>query len=70
MIFIGLFTNLVTITLLAFASETIHIPLTVVIILINLLVAAGVVNSISDWDSVRLNYDEEEKKTHLAERYA
>ena len=69
MVFIGLFTNLTTTALIAFAGETIHIPLTVIIILVNLLVAAGVVDGISDWDAVRLDYDEEEKKTHLAERY-
>ena len=70
MVFIGIFTNLSTIALIAFAGESIHIPLTVIIILVNLLVAAGVVDGISDWDAVRLDYDEEEKKTHLAERYA
>ena len=70
MVFIGIFTNLSTIALIAFAGESIHIPITVIIILVNLLVAAGVVDGISDWDAVRLDYDEEEKKTHLAERYA
>ena len=70
MVFIGIFTNLSTIALIAFAGDSIHIPLTVIIILVNLLVAAGVVDGISDWDAVRLDYDEEEKKTHLAERYA
>ena len=70
MVFIGIFTNLSTIALIAFAGESIHIPLTVIIILVNLLVAAGAVDGISDWDAVRLDYDEEEKKTHLAERYA
>ena len=70
MVFIGIFTNLSTIDLIAFAGESIHIPITVIIILVNLLVAAGVVDGISDWDAVRLDYDEEEKKTHLAERYA
>ena len=70
MVFIGIFTNLSTIALIAFAGESIYIPLTVIIILVNLLVAAGVVDGISDWDAVRLDYDEEEKKTNLAERYA
>ena len=70
MVFIGIFTNLSTIALIAFAGESIHIPITVIIILVNLLVAAGVVDGISDWDAVRLDYDEEEKKTNLAERYA
>ena len=70
MVFIGLFTNLTTIALIAFAGETIHIPLTVIIILVNLLIAAGAVDGISDWNAVRLDYDKEEKKTHLAERYA
>ena len=70
MVFVGLFTNLATIALIAFAGDTIHIPLTVIIILVNLLVAAGTVDGISDWDAVRLDYDEEEQKTHLAERYA
>ena len=70
MVFIGIFTNLSTIALIAFAGESIHIPLTVIIILVNLLVAAGAVDGISDWDAVRLDYDQEEKKTHLAERYA
>ena len=70
MVFVGLFTNLTTITLIAFAGDSIHIPLTVIIILANLLVAAGTVDGISDWDAVRHDYDEEEKKTHLAERYA
>ena len=70
MVFVGLFTNLATIALIAFAGDTIHIPLTVMIILVNLLVAAGTVDGISDWDAVRLDYDEEEQKTHLAERYA
>ena len=70
MVFIGIFTNLSTIALIAFAGGSIHIPITVIIILVNLLVAAGVVDGISDWDAVRLDYDEEEKKTHLAERYA
>ena len=70
MVFIGIFTNLSTIALIAFAGESIHIPITVIIILVNLLIAAGVVDGISDWDAVRLDYDEEEKKTHLAERYA
>ena len=70
MVFVGLFTNLATIALIAFAGDTIHIPLTVMIILVNLLVAAGTVDGISDWDAVRLDYDDEEKKTHLAERYA
>tara|TARA_A100001011_G_scaffold366190_1_gene418522 strand:+ start:724 stop:1092 length:369 start_codon:yes stop_codon:yes gene_type:complete len=70
MVFVGLFTNLVTISLIAFAGEIIHIPLTVIIILVNLLVAAGAVDGISDWDAVRLDYDKEEKKTHLAQRYA
>ncbi len=59
-----------TIALIAFAGDTTHILLTVVIILVNLLVEAGTVDGISDWDAVRLDYDEEEKKTHLAERYA
>ena len=70
MVFVGLFTNLATIALIAFAGDSIHIPLTVMIILVNLLVAAGTVDGISDWDAVRLDYDEEEQKTHLAERYA
>ena len=68
MVFVGLFTNLTTITLIAFAGDSIHIPLTVIIILVNLLVAAGTVDGISDWDAVRHDYDAEEKKTHLAER--
>ena len=70
MVFVGLFTNLTTITLIAFAGDSIHIPLTVIIILVNLLVAAGTVDGISVWDAVRHDYDEEEKKTNLAERYA
>ena len=70
MVFIGLFTNLATLALIAFAVETLYIPLTVIIILVNLLVAAGAVDGISDWDAIRLDYDEEEKKTHLAERFA
>ena len=70
MVFVGLFTNLTTITLIAFAGNSIHLPLTVIIILANLLVAAGTVAGISDWDAVRQDYDAEEKKTHLAERYA
>ena len=70
MVFIGLFTNLTTIALIAFAGGIIHLPLTVIIILVNLLVAAGAVDGISDWDAVRLDYDEDEKKTHLAKRYA
>ena len=70
MIFIGLVTNLATLALIAFASDAIHIPLTVMIILVNLLGFAGTVDGISDWDAVRLDYDEKEKKTHLAERYA
>ena len=32
--------------------------------------AAGTVDGISDWDAVRHDYDEEEKKTYLVERYA
>jgi hypothetical protein len=70
MVFIGLFTNLSTIALIAFAGESIHLPLTVIIVLANLLVAAGTADGISDWDAVRADYDEEEKKTHLAERFA
>jgi len=70
MVFMGLFTNLTTIALMAFAGESIHLPLTVIIILVNLLVAAGSADGISDWDAVRKDYDEEEKKTHLAERFA
>ena len=70
MVFVGLFTNLATLALIAFAVETLYIPLTVVIILVNLLVAAGTIDGISDWDAIRLDYDEEEKKTHLAERFA
>ena len=70
MTFVCLFTNLTTIALIAFAGDTIHIKLTVMIILVNLLVAAGTVDGISDWDAVRLDYDKEEKKTHLAERFA
>tara|TARA_X000000368_G_C22637004_1_gene539272 strand:- start:166 stop:534 length:369 start_codon:yes stop_codon:yes gene_type:complete len=70
MVFVGLFTNLATLALIAFALETLYIPLTVIIILVNLLVAAGTVDGISDWDAIRLDYDEEEKKTHLAERFA
>ena len=70
MVFVGLFTNLATLALIAFALETLYIPLTVIIILVNLLVAAGAVDGISDWDAIRLDYDQEEKKTHLAERFA
>ena len=70
MVFIGMFTNLSTIALIAFAGDSVHIPLTVIIILVNLLVSAGAVDGISDWNAVRLDYDDEEKKTHLAERYA
>ena len=70
MVFVGLFTNLATLALIAFAVETLYIPLTVIIILVNLLVAAGTVDGISDWDAIRHDYDEEEKKTHLAERFA
>ena len=70
MVFVGLLTNLATLALIAFAVETLYIPLTVIIILVNLLVAAGTVDGISDWDAIRLDYDEEEKKTHLAERFA
>ena len=32
--------------------------------------AAGTVDGISDWDAVREDYDEEEKKTDLAKRFA
>ncbi|MFL2790416.1 MAG: hypothetical protein ACJZ8I_01150 [Paracoccaceae bacterium] len=70
MVFIGMFTNLSTIALIAFAGDSVHIPITVIIILVNLLVSAGAVDGISDWNAVRLDYDDEEKKTHLAERYA
>ena len=70
MVFVGLFTNLATISLIAFASENIHIPLTVIIILVNLLVAAGTVDGISDWDAVRLDYDEEEKTSVGITAYA
>ena len=70
MVFIGIFTNLSTIALIAFAGDSVHIPITVIIILVNLLVSAGAVDGISDWNAVRLDYDDEEKKTHLAERYA
>ena len=61
MVFVGLFTNLTTITLIAFAGDSIHIPLTVIIILVNLLVAAGTVDGMSEWDAGRHDYDEAEK---------
>ena len=69
-VFTGLFTNLATISLIAFAGERIYLPITVIIVLVNLLVAAGSADGISDWDAVREDYDEEEKKTRLAERFA
>ena len=70
MVFLGLFTNLSTIALIAFGGVSIHLPLTVIIILVNLLVAAGTADGISDWDAVREDYDEEEKTTRLAQRFA
>ena len=70
MVFTGLFTNLATISLIAFADETIYLPITVIIILVNLLVAAGTADGISDWAAVRKDYDDEEEKTHLAKRFA
>ena len=69
-VFTGLFTNLATISLIAFAGERIYLPITVIIVLVNLLAAAGSADGISDWDAVREDYDEEEKKTRLAERFA
>ena len=61
MVFTGLFTNLATISLIAFADETIYLPITVIIILVNLLVAAGTADGISDWAAVRKDYDDEEE---------
>ena len=69
MVFVGLFTNLATLALIAFAVETLYIPLTVIIILVNLLVAAGTVDGISDWDAIRHDYDEEEKENAFSRTF-
>ena len=50
---------------ITFSGVSIHLPLTVIIVLANLRVAARTADGISDMDVVREDYDEEEKKNHL-----
>lgn len=65
---IGITTNLVTITLIAFAGPSITLPITVVVVLVNLLTAAGTIDGIGDWETIISDYDKDEEKTHFAQR--
>ncbi len=69
-LFIGLITNLGTIALIAFAGEKIYLPITILIIFVNILSAAGTVDAIGDFDAVRSDYDQKEKDTNLAIRFS
>ena len=67
---VGLITNLGTIALIAFAGENIYLPITFLIIFVNILSAAGTVDAIGDFDAVRSDYDEKEKDTNRAIRFS
>ena len=69
-LFVGLITNLGTIALIAFAGEKIYLPITILVIFVNILSAAGTVDAIGDFDAVREDYDEKEKDTSLAIRFS
>ena len=69
-LFIGLITNLGTIALIAFAGEKIYLPITILIIVVNILSVAGTVDSIGDFEAVSSDYDEKEKDTYLAIRFS
>ena len=45
-------------------------PITILIIVVNILSAAGTVDAIGDFDAVRSDYDEKEKGTNLAIRFS
>tara|TARA_A100001011_G_scaffold227422_1_gene235539 strand:- start:115 stop:498 length:384 start_codon:yes stop_codon:yes gene_type:complete len=70
MLFIGILANLGTISLIVFAGEKVYLPITILIIFINILSAAGTVDAIGDFDAVRLDYDDKEKETSLAKRFS
>ena len=69
MVFIGLLTNLATLALISFGGKPMHLPITVILILVDLFVTAGVIDTISDLDTICTNYDTEEK-IYLVELFA
>ena len=69
MMIAGVITNLGTISLIAFVGNQIYLPLTVIIVFVNLLITAGTIDGIGDFEAVLSDYDEDEKKTNLAQRF-
>ncbi len=65
----GIFFNLVTIGLIAFAGDSIHLPLTIMVVLVNLLLGAGTIDGIGDFQAILSDYDEGEQKTNLSRRF-
>jgi len=66
---IGLLANLAIIGLLTFGGDAAYLPMTVMVVLANLLSVMGSLNAMDSIRATSLDFDEEEAKTHLAKRF-
>jgi hypothetical protein len=65
----GLVGNLTIIGILTFGGNAAHLPMTVMVVLANLLVVMGVLGAMDDIRGITLDFDEEEAKTNMAKRF-
>ena len=65
----GLVGNLTIIGILTFGGNVAYLPMTVMVVLANLLVVMGVLGAMDDIHGITLDFDEEEAKTNVAKRF-
>ena len=69
MVTVGFFINIAMLFLLSLGATSVYLPMTVVIVLANLLTIPGTVDAMDDLKACSMDFDEEDKKSNIYRRF-
>ena len=69
MVTVGFFINIAMLFLVSLGATSVYLPMTVVIVLANLLTILGAVDAMDDLKACSMVFDEEDKKSNIYRRF-
>ena len=69
MVTVGFFINIAMLFLIGMGAPSVYLPMTVVIVLANLLTILGAVDAMDDLKACSMDFDEEDKKSNIYRRF-
>ena len=69
MVTVGFFINLAMLFLISMGATSVYLPMTVIIVLANVLTILGAIDAMDDLKAAAMDFDEQDQKSNIGRRF-